>query len=492
MKTWLIHLWDSLRTNFWFVPTLMVVGAIGLSFLTIRLDRETVFYNWIATLGWTFTRGPEGSRAVLSTIASSMITICSITFSITIVALQLASSQFGPRLLRNFMRDQGNQIVLGTFIATFTYCVLILRTVNGTNGPEAEPYVPHFSVTFAVVMGLASLGVVIYFIHHVATSIQADQVIASVSHDLIEAVDWLYPRNLGHTADIPKDECKPWKGDPLKFERESCSIKSPRSDYLQAIDNEGLVSLASEHDLILSLEHRPGQFIVKNTVIVRAYPASKVTDDLVGSIQDLFYFGPQRTMVQDAEFAIDQLVEIAVRALSPGINDPFTAMTCIDRLGAGLCHLASKEIPSAYRSDDQGNLRVIADQETVTGMVDAALNQIRQVSRTNAAVTIRLLETIAIIGEQARDDLFHRSLYHHAHLIHRASQESLPEAYDRSVADERFLKVLRRLESSGWKKSADDEDFPLISKPINEERKDEVCPAGGPRRLVPEAVEERT
>src|SRR3954447_21921079 len=132
MNTWLLNRWEDLRANFWFVPSIMVAGAVILSLVTIRVDRATAHENWVATLGWTFTRGPEGSRAVLSTIAGSMMTITSVAFSITIVALQLASSQFGPRLLRNFMRDRVNQAALGTFIATFTYCLLVLRTVNGT------------------------------------------------------------------------------------------------------------------------------------------------------------------------------------------------------------------------------------------------------------------------------------------------------------------------------------------------------------------------
>ena len=171
MRIWLDNKWDELRTSFWFVPSVMAAAAVVLSLATIHLDKATIYDNWIATLGWTFTRGPEGSRAVLSTVAGSMMTIASVTFSITIVALQLASSQFGPRLLRNFMRDRGNQVAMGTFIATFTYCLLILRTINGTQG---EQFVPHISVTVGLLLALFSLGVLIYFIHHAAESIQAE------------------------------------------------------------------------------------------------------------------------------------------------------------------------------------------------------------------------------------------------------------------------------------------------------------------------------
>ena len=209
MKTWLGNHWEALRANFWFVPTVMVAAAVVLSLVTISLDKVAAYHNQIAALGWTFARGPEGSRAVLSTVAGSMMTITSVTFSITIVALQLASSQFGPRLLRNFMRDRGNQVSLGTFIATFAYCLLVLRTVNGT---EDQQFVPHISVTVGLLLALTSLGVLIYFIHHAAASIQAENVITTVSRDLDQAIARLYPECLGigprgRPASRPRETC---------------------------------------------------------------------------------------------------------------------------------------------------------------------------------------------------------------------------------------------------------------------------------------------
>ena len=186
-------------------------------------------------------------------------TIASVTFSITVVALQLASSQFGPRLLRNFMRDRGNQIAIGTFIATFTYCLLVLRTVNGTEGEE---FVPHIAVTFGLVLALFSLGVFIYFIHHSAESIQVENVISSVSRDLHDAIDRLYPECLGQE----KSESEVSPGDkalPATFESEARSISAARSDYLQAIDVDRLLSLAKESDMVFSVSQRPGKFFIK-------------------------------------------------------------------------------------------------------------------------------------------------------------------------------------------------------------------------------------
>lgn len=443
MKLWLSGLWDDIRTSFWFMPTLMVAGAVLLSLVTIHLDRATAYHNWIATLGWTFTRGPEGSRAVLSVIAGSMMTITSVTFSITIVALQLASTQFGPRLLRNFMRDRGNQVAIGTFIATFAYCLLILRTVNGTEG---EQFVPHISVTVGLTMSLIALGVLIFFIHHAAEAIQAENVIAAVSRDLHQAIDRLYPECLGHEA--PEPPGQPGESSlPPGFQTSSHSIDSPRSDYLQAIDLDRLLDLATRHDLVLQISQRPGKFLYERGELARAWPADRVTDDLAEAVRSSFYFGSRRTLAQDVEFAIDQLVEVAVRALSPGVNDPFTAMTCVDRLGAALCELAGKSIPSPDRYDDSGHLRVVADASTVPGIIDASFHQIRQASRGHAAVTLRLLETVTAIARHTRSPLFRRSLRLHADALHRGAQSSLDDPLDLSDADRRYAEALSALDS---------------------------------------------
>ncbi|WP_165067790.1 DUF2254 domain-containing protein [Paludisphaera rhizosphaerae] len=442
MKIWLGSRWDELRANFWFVPTVMAIGATFLSLATLHLDRATPYHNRLATLGWTFTRGPEGSRAVLSTVAGTMMTITSVTFSITIVALQLASSQFGPRLLRNFMRDRGNQVALGTFIGTFTYCLLILRTINGTEG---EQFVPHISVTVGLFLAMASLGVFIYFIHHAAESIQTENVLAAVSRDLEEAIDRLYPEAIGEEADDPR------AGDrdvPADFDREAEPIASTRSDYIQAIDLDRLFSLAVERDLILSLPLRPGKFVFEGNDLVLAWPSERLQETDADVIRGAFYLGRRRTPAQDVEFAIDQLVEVAVRALSPGVNDPFTAINCVDRLGAALCRLAARKIPSPYRYDEEGRLRLIADRSTISGVVDAAFNQIRQSARDDAAVTLRLLECISSVGRRTRNREFLEALRRQADLVRRGTDEGLPEAADRVDADERYGEVVETLEEA--------------------------------------------
>ena len=200
MKTKLINLWEALHTSFWFLPALMTFAAIGLSFATIALD-WVVQESLLKRVALVWIGGIEGARQLLSTIAGSMITVAGVVFSITIVVLALASSQFGPRLLRNFMRDRGNQVVLGTFIATFTYCLLVLRSIHGGDG---TPFVPYISVSLGIALALVSVAVLIYFIHHVSVIIQAPTVIAMVAAELEDGIERLFPEKLGQGGSMPE------------------------------------------------------------------------------------------------------------------------------------------------------------------------------------------------------------------------------------------------------------------------------------------------
>ncbi|CAN5539084.1 DUF2254 domain-containing protein [soil metagenome] len=435
MKTWLLSRWDHLRGTFWFVPLLMVIGAVALSLMMLTLDKAAAERGLELSLAWTFTRGPAGSRALLATVAGSMITIASVCFSITIVALQQASSQFGPRLLYNFMRDRGNQVVLGTFIAGFTYCLLILRTVNGT---EDDLFVPHLSVTVGLLLALAGVAVLIYYVHHAASSIQAEHVIAGVSKDLGDAIQRLFPAKLGAGPENPDPETLL----PTGFSERALPVNANSSDYLQAVDVDRLMGLATAFDLVLELARRPGQFIVRGSPLVRVWPPDRVTEEVAKALQGAFYLGSRRTLFQDAEFAVDQLVEVALRALSPGINDPFTALACVDRLGAALADLADKQIPSPYRHDETGTLRVVAAGVTSAGIVDAAIHQIRQTGRGNTAVTLRLLEMIAAVAPQVRAREMRDALLAQAKEIFQGSQEALPAEMDRVIARERYQAAL--------------------------------------------------
>lgn len=438
--TKLAKLWNSLHTSFWFVPTLMVVLAIGLSFLTIGIDQKREA-NIIGELGWAYSLGPNGSRAILSAIAGSMVSVATTAFSITIVALQLASSQFGPRLLRNFMQDTGNQVVLGTFISTFVYSLMVLRTINGV---EKNEFVPHLAVTIGIGLAISSIGVLIYFIHHSAASIQVDQVVKKVGCDLDDSIDRLFPERIGRSASKQREE-QSIAHILADFDQGGGSIKALADGYIQGIDDNQLIQLAIGNNLLLRVQQRPGRFVVRGSELVRILPEEKVNKQLAVKINDAFVLGSQRTEQQDMEFSVNQLVEIAVRALSPGINDPFTAIRCIDQLSAALCHLAQRENPSPDRYDSDSQLRIIAEPLAFEDVTDAAFNQIRQYGRSSVAVTVRLLEVIAMIAPFTHRTRDRAALLRHAEMIERGSQEGIVEELDRKDVQERYLTAVKEI-----------------------------------------------
>lgn len=389
--------WGYLRGTYWAVPSAMAVAAIALSVTMIRLDEATTS-GLLDRWSWVFAGGPEGARAVLSTIAASMITVAGVTFSITIVALTLASQQYGPRLLRNFLRDLGNQIVLGTFVSTFTYCLLVLRTVRGSDNEE---FVPHLAVTVGVVLAMLSLGVLIFFIHHVATSIQASRIIANVSEDLERAIDRLWPENgSAHPAagDTPSS--------PMGHAGDDGShpVRSAVAGYVQAIDDQALLALACEHDVVVRVRCGPGAFVRSGQALATVAPVRQ-EGDWTTAIRRAFIIGSSRSGAQDVTFFVAQLVELAVRALSPGINDPGTARLCIDRLEQALCQLAARPARSDVRRDEDGHVRVRFLPVTFASLVESAFGELARHGRSDVSVTCRLIEALQAVGTCARREV---------------------------------------------------------------------------------------
>lgn len=437
MNTRLFNLWVKIRSSFWFIPSLMTCSAILLASLTILLDRFLEATS-PAEVGFFYTLGPSGARTFLATVAGSVMTIAGVAFSITIVALTLASSQFGPRLLKNFMKDMGNQIVLGTFIATFLYCLLVLGAIRENS---QTVFVPHLSLLVGLLLTLASLGVFIFFIHHISVSIHADNVIAAVSHDLKRAIERIFTDKMGESP--PPSEPALESLLPDGFDQDSVSLCSPASGYLQAIDSRGILTLATRHDLLIHLLYRPGEFIVEGETIGKVWPQANTTEEIMRNLQGSFFLGSQRTEEQDIEFSIHQLVEVALRALSPGINDPFTAITCIDRLGDALTFLASRVPPAYARYDEQDTLRVITHPVTIDGIFDAAFNQIRQYGSSSVAVGIRLLEIFQIMAANTHNPKAHQAIRRHAAMVKEGMVKTLGEASDRKEVEERYESVLQ-------------------------------------------------
>lgn len=418
------NVWDMLSSTLWFVPATMTAASVALAGGVVALDRTVTM-----TEAWFFlySGGPEGARSVLSTTAGSMITVAGIAFSTTMVALSFASSELGPRLLRNFMRDRGNQFVLGTFIATFVYCILVLRTVS----EHPHPFVPHIGVSVGLVLALASLVVLIYFIHHAALTLQADYVIGIVARELDHAIDHLYPGGMGlDPAPERMDEYEDREA-ALRSE-DAAAVTLEVSGYVHALDVEALMKLAARHDLVVRVLSRPGRYVHDGMPVAEIWPAAAACERIRKKVSTAFALGRMRTSQQDVEFAVNQLVEVAARALSPGINDPFTAVACIDRLSTALLHLMRREFPPRFRVDGEGRLRVIADRPDFHGVADAAFHQIRQSGARLPAVMIHLLESLTLLLEQATTDEHRRALERHIELVRRAGLRESEEASDRA------------------------------------------------------------
>lgn len=447
MKTYLLNLWDAARASYWFVPTVFATAAVLLSFLLPQVDAAV---NASGTdLPDSILTTTAAARATLSALVGAMVAVTGTVFSITIVTLSLTSQQFGPRLLRRFMYDLPTQMTLGVFLATAVYSLLLLRVVESRHdGPAA----PHLSVIVAVVLGVLSMGMLIWFIHHVAVLIQAPHVVAAVADDLDRAIVRLYPEKIGEPPDDEEHQAEQAERQEGQLGDDPLVLHSTHEGYIQAIDGEGLMEMARKHDLVLRLIARPGDFIAADLPLAEVWPPSGSAasadseddesreDELKKRFNEAVLVGIRRTPRQDVECAIEELVEVAVRSLSPGVNDPFTAINCIDRLSASLGDLAERRIPSAYRHDSEGRLRIIARPVSFPAVLEAAFNQIRQYGRDSVAVTIRLLEALTSIARRARCERDRSAILHHGQMIAEQA-ESQPQEYDRREIAERHQRL---------------------------------------------------
>lgn len=438
----LIAAWYWIRSGLWFVPSLMALASFALAWICLTLDYA--FPEALASEGGFYAGGPEGARQLLSTVAGSMMTVAGVAFSITIVALSQASAQFGSRLLRNFMRDRGNQLVLGAFISTFLYCLLILRTVRQQGPDGSSGFVPQLSVTVGLVLALASLGFLIFFIHHVSGSLQADDIIARIAEGLETEKNGMFPRKAG-------SDWKPPPGRPIAPEEgEAKAIRAPKSGYIQSIDVESCMRLVFRNDRLIEFKRRPGDYVSRGDVLALAWPAGDFADKLERKIAGIFILGVHRTPTQDLRFSLDQLVTIALRALSPALADPVTALMCLDRLGEALVRLAGQAPASACRCDGKARLRILDHPPGFSEFCDQVLDPIRTYGKNDPQIVARIMGLLAQCARAAARAEYLRPLAVHARLIREdAAREGVPNRDKLEAAYREFLRArtaaLRRL-----------------------------------------------
>jgi uncharacterized membrane protein len=409
--------------------------AIGL----VYLDRMvTISYD-----GWLrffLVYHSDSARSILSTISGAMIGVAGTVFSVTLVVLTLASSQFGPRLIKNFMYIKLNQVVLGSYISTYLYCLLVLNAVKDS---DDYSFIPSISIFAAILAAGANIILLIVFIHKIAISIQADKVISDISDFISGQVDTLFPEKMGEEKEGEDIDALA----AISAYKIRTSIKSPKSGYFQYIDSEALMEVVAEQNALLELNYRPGSYLVKGMEIAMFYTNKNLEEQALGNLLGQFVIGKTKTAQQDLEYSIHQMVEIAARALSPGVNDPFTAIACIDNLTTTMCYLAQAKFPSKYRFDEEGYLRIIADNLDFEGVLDAAFNQIRQFSTGSTAVIIRLMEALKTILEFTSKQNHQNAVIKHAEMVLALGEREIKEKNDLDDLKKRAEKILKKNEA---------------------------------------------
>jgi uncharacterized membrane protein len=427
----LLTIWDYVRTSLWFIPLIMVVLGAGLAIVMLRL-----FPGWTGgsiESWWVNNGNGEDVRNLLSTLLSAVITMASLVFSMTVLALTLAANAYGSRLIRIFRADLRTQSVLGLFSMTIVYCLIVLRSINGAARMDE---VPHLAVTVGTALALTCVLALVAFIQGVARSIVADEVVRRVCRDVDTSMSHLPELSSEDIAEhAPADL-------PADFENKALPIALPDGGYVQVVNYDELLSWTERRNVILRLEFRAGDFIVQGDRLMHVYPAPPDPGKARAELCRFIVIGDVRTPVQDLEYAVRQMVEMALRALSPGINDPFTATVVIDRLRDALSKLMSRRLPSEIQRDRSGTIRIYREVSTYSGILDQAFHQIRQSGSSHPAILIHMLKAIARIAEHARLDEQLRALMHHAKLIRAASLRDVPEPADRDDVEQSFMHAI--------------------------------------------------
>ena len=430
MKIAARRLWDYLGSSYWFLPGLMALGGGLLVPVMLFIEERFPLYTGYLVRIIEGT-GAGGARSILATIAASAIATASVVFSVSVVALSLTSNQFGPRLLKNFLRQGNSQFTLGIFIATFIFCLYGLAFVpdEGTGEP-----VPHLLVLAGLLAGTMSFMVLIDYIHQITVFIQAPHVIAGVSRSLMDAFTGL-PERKSAAGLTP-----PHAGGPDGSRPVRSPVPSSRWGYVQGIDYEKLIALAARDDSCIDVLTRPGAFTVVGQPLAVIEGAGMADDSALLAVGGCFVMGAEKTAIQDMEYSIEQLVQLAVRALSPGVNDPDTATHCVDHLGAALSVVATRELPPERRLDGEGVCRVRVPRLSYGKILDASFNQIRHHGAGDAAVARRLMEVMLELARLSLTADFAAALEKHARQLHD-ERDRLSHAHDRAPVEAAYREI---------------------------------------------------
>lgn len=425
-------IWEDVRSSLWFIPGILTLGGALLAWSLLRLDRYTQDSD-LDPLAWAYGGGADSAREILSTIAGSIITITGVTFSITVVALVLAAGQYSPRVLRTFTRSRISQGVLGAFAGTFVYTLLVLRTIRG--GDDA--YVPAVGVTGAILLAIVDLGLFLLFIHHIATSIQVSTVLQSVAEETRHEIDRLLSKDAAlvgpafiraTAAPIPP----------------GYRILSDRSGYIESVDVGAIVEAARASGTVVELRLGPGDFSATGTPLGTAEDPSD-PEALASAVRSACSIGRQRTVRDEPAYGFRQLVDVAIKALSPGINDPATACNAVDQLGGLLAQLADAAWPASEFRDEEGVVRLRTPDAAFEDYLDLACAQIRHYGRGDRETLGRLLDALARAAVATHRKDRRAAIWRQALAIRETADRHVESSIDRRRVDEKLRRLAAEL-----------------------------------------------
>jgi uncharacterized membrane protein len=436
LKTLLRHALYALRGGFLVRPlaTALLFGAFGI--VIPFCEREFRFVDpWVARLPVLAITETATAQAVLGAIIGAIMTVVSIVLSVLLIALTFASIQFSPRILTAFVEDKTSQRTIGLFLGTFLYSLCVFPATS----PEPPARVPTVALFGAIALAVACSAALVTFIFHMARSINVNFITERIATETERVIDDMLPEPLH--GRVPLDP------QPVPSFLEGPPVKSVASGYIRFIDRQALRGLAVEHGIALAVERRVGQFIPAGAPLFRFSKPKEACLAASGEFLKRFDIGPVRTMEQDVEFGVLQLVDIALKAISPAVNDPSTAINCIDQLSRVLVRLAGREPPAEALYEPPGIVRVVFPPLPFAKLLDTAFGQILHYGRSDAAVVLRVLRALGDIASATTQPAYLEAVRASADKAKKTCEGELPEEARRAF-EERLEMVFRFTEGA--------------------------------------------
>jgi uncharacterized membrane protein len=405
----------NLRGGFLVRPLLiaLLLGCVGAALSELE-ESVPALSAWTPGLWFPSHGDPQVAQIILGGIAASIMTVVSIVFAIMLMTLTLASMQFSPRIIVSFVQDRVTQWTLGIFLGTFLYCMAALPAARSL----PHPFAPVFAVMGAMLLAVACVGWLLFFIHHISRAISVNHIVARIAADTISMIDETMPWPHRHER---------LEGAPAAASNWETTVPSDVSGYIRFVDRRRLVRAAKAYRVKIGVLRRVGHFVPAGVPLLAVSKADRLTPEAIEDLRGAFDLGPTRTLQQDVEFGVLQIVDIALKAISPAVNDPSTAINCVDQLSAIMIRFASREPPEAALYDPPGTVRVVITWIAFDRLLEAAFEQIRMYSKSDVAVSLRLLRALGDIAATTPDPHYRRTLAERGRQVVAGCAEKLGE-----------------------------------------------------------------